>query len=159
MCADRGPACAGDEHEAKRGVNDPMTRLAGIVLAGGSARHLSGVDKPALRIGGISLLRRAVDVLTRAQPVVVVGPKREGFSDDLWTREDQPGTGPVAALAAGVERLGDEPFDLVVVLAGDLAAITPSTVDRLVATMGTAEGADGAVLTDADGRRQWLIGV
>jgi hypothetical protein len=41
------------------------------------------VDKPALRIGGISLLRRAVDVLTRAQPVVVVGPKREGFSDVL----------------------------------------------------------------------------
>jgi molybdopterin-guanine dinucleotide biosynthesis protein A len=123
------------------------------------------VDKPALRIGGISLLRRAVDALARARPVVVVGREREGFPDVLWTREDEPGAGPVAALAAGLERLGEEPVKLVVVLAGDLAAVTPSTVDRLVAavstpavsTAGSAGAVDGAVLIDGDGRRQWLL--
>jgi CTP:molybdopterin cytidylyltransferase MocA len=58
------------------------------------------------------------------------------------------------------ERLGEEPAKLVVVLAGGLAAITPSTVDRLVAAVSTAGSVgtvDGAVLIDDDGHRQWLL--
>ncbi|WP_370937252.1 molybdenum cofactor guanylyltransferase [Amycolatopsis sp. cg13] len=126
-------------------------RFAGIVLAGGAARRLSGVDKPELRVGGISLLGRAVEALAGAEPVVVCGPRRPGY-DVVWTREAVPGAGPVAALAAGLEAAGDA--EIVVLLAADLPGIRRSTVDRLRSTVGTA---DGAVLVDAAGERQWLV--
>lgn len=131
-----------------------MDTLAGIVLAGGAARRLSGVDKPMLEVGGKPLLRHAIDALAAADPVVVVGPERAGVPGVRWAREQPPGSGPVAALAAGLAALG-EPA-LVAVLAGDLAAVRKSTVDRLCAALGAA---DGAVLVDAQGRRQWLLGV
>ncbi|WP_134668431.1 MULTISPECIES: molybdenum cofactor guanylyltransferase [unclassified Amycolatopsis] len=126
-------------------------RFAGIVLAGGSARRLSGVDKPELRVGGISLLGRAVEALSGADPVVVCGPQRPGYDTVVWTREAVPGAGPVAALAAGLEAVD---ADIVVLLAADLPGIRRSTVDRLRSTVVSA---DGAVLVDAAGERQWLV--
>ncbi|MBK1782902.1 molybdenum cofactor guanylyltransferase [Prauserella cavernicola] len=132
--------------------------LAGVVLAGGAARRLGGVDKPMLEVGGMPLLLRVVAALHEADPVVVVGPRREGVPGVLWTREEPAGSGPVAALAAGlslVER--DAERDVVAVLAADLAAVTSRTVGRLRSALG--EHADGAVLVDDEGRRQWLLGV
>ncbi|MET8846181.1 NTP transferase domain-containing protein [Amycolatopsis sp. NPDC004625] len=128
-------------------------RYAGIVVAGGSARRLSGVDKPALSVGGKPLLARAVHALEGAERVIVVGPRRPGF-DVVWTREPVPGTGPVAALAAGLVFVPDD-VESVVVLAADLPGVRRSTVDRLVAGIGDG---DGAVLVDAVGKRQWLLG-
>ena len=128
-------------------------RHVGIVLAGGSARRLSGVDKPVLSVGGKPLLARAVHALSGAERVVVVGPRRPGF-DVVWTREPVPGTGPVAALAAGLAFV-PEHVEVVTVLAADLPGVRRSTVDRLLAALGDAEG---AVLVDATGARQWLLG-
>jgi molybdopterin-guanine dinucleotide biosynthesis protein A/DNA-binding MarR family transcriptional regulator len=130
------------------------TTYSGIVLAGGSARRLSGVDKPALRVGGVSLLRRAVDALRGGEPVVVVGPERDGYPGVVWTREAERGAGPVAALAAGLAALGPDAGAVVVVLAADLIGVRRSTVDRLAASV----RGDGAVLLDAEGKRQWLLG-
>lgn len=128
-------------------------RYAGIVLAGGSARRLSGVDKPALPVGGKPLLARAIHALGGAERVIAVGPRRPGF-DVVWTREPVPGTGPVAALAAGLAFVPDD-VEAVAVLAADLPGVRRSTVDRLVAAIGDG---DGAVLVDAAGARQWLLG-
>ncbi|HEY3464303.1 MAG TPA: NTP transferase domain-containing protein [Amycolatopsis sp.] len=128
-------------------------RYAGIVVAGGAASRLSGVDKPALSVGGKPLLARAIHALDGAERVVAVGPRRPGF-DVVWTREPVPGTGPVAALAAGLVFVPDD-VELVAVLAADLPGVRRSTVDKLVAAVGDA---DGAVLVDADGARQWLLG-
>lgn len=128
-------------------------RYAGIVVAGGSARRLSGVDKPALSVGGKPLLARAIHALDGAERVIAVGPRRPGF-DVVWTREPVPGTGPVAALAAGLVFVPDD-VEAVVLLAADLPGVRRSTVDRLVAAIGPG---DGAVLVDAAGERQWLLG-
>ncbi|MEV4050543.1 NTP transferase domain-containing protein [Amycolatopsis sp. NPDC049688] len=128
-------------------------RYAGIVVAGGSARRLSGVDKPALSVGGKPLLARAIHALEGAERVIAVGPRRPGF-DVVWTREPVPGTGPVAALAAGLVFVPED-IETVVVLAADLPGVRRSTVDRLVAALGDG---DGAVLVDAAGKRQWLLG-
>lgn len=111
------------------------------------------MDKPLLDIDGVSLLRRVVDALAGAEPVVVVGPERPGMPDVLWTREQPPGGGPVAALAAGLAVVPRD-ADVVVTLAGDLTGVRKSTVDKLVGALGTA---DGTVLTDGEGRPQWLI--
>lgn len=132
--------------------------MHGIVLAGGAARRLSGVDKPMLDVGGDPLLMRSVAALADAESVVVVGPERPGVRGVDWVREDPPLSGPVAALAAGLARLSEAgtPREHIAVLAGDLVGVTVGTLARLRAAVGAA---DGAVLVDESGRRQWLLGV
>lgn len=123
-----------------------------IVVAGGRARRLDGVDKPALRIGDSSLLERVVTAVDAAANVVVVGPSRELPRAVIWCREEPPGGGPVAAIAAGFVRTSAE---VVVVLAADLPAIAPA-VPVLVAAVG--DGADAALLVDGGGRVNHLAG-
>jgi molybdopterin-guanine dinucleotide biosynthesis protein A len=124
-----------------------------VVLAGGAARRLGGVDKPMLRVAGSALLHRAVAALDGADPIVVVGPRRPGLAGVRWVREEPPNSGPVAALATGLAVLDTE---LVAVLAADLPGVSAATVARLRAGLGDAPG---AVLIDSDGHRQWLIAV
>lgn len=129
--------------------------FAAIVLAGGRARRLGGADKPMVEVGGRALLNRVLAAVAAADPVIAVGPERGLFPGVVWTREQPPGGGPVAALAAGLA-LVPAAATVVVVLAGDLVGVTEQTVRRLLGALGER---DGAVLVDADGSRQWLLGV
>jgi molybdopterin-guanine dinucleotide biosynthesis protein A len=125
---------------------------AAIVLAGGSGRRLGGVDKAGVVVGGRTLLDHVLAAVDGAAPVVVVGPR--GAADHVvWTREEPPGGGPVAGLAAGLAVVPDG-VEFVAVLAVDQPGVTKSTVDRLSAAVGET----GAVLVD-DGHLQWLAGV
>lgn len=127
-----------------------------IVLAGGRATRLGGVDKPALDVGAVTLLDRAVAAVAGAGRVVVVGPRRPVAGEVVWCREEPAGGGPAAAIAAGLEHTGAE---VVVVLAADLPWVAPA-VPRLLAAVGTEPagdlGVDVAVLVDAEGRRSYL---
>ncbi|WP_344653354.1 molybdenum cofactor guanylyltransferase [Cryptosporangium japonicum] len=125
-----------------------------MVLAGGRATRLGGVHKPGLLIGGVPLLDRVLAAVPDARPRVVVGPEQPVPGDVLVVRENPPGGGPVAALAAGLTALGD--VDWVALLAGDLPFLT---VDALTLLRGAALEAHGAVLVDASGRDQFLAGV
>lgn len=127
-----------------------MRRYDAVVLAGGGARRLGGVDKPGLEVGGVRLLDRVLVALTDAAQVVVVGPARPTVRPVVWAREDPPGGGPAAALAAGLALVA---APAVVVLAADLPFLDAATVALL---RSAAEGHDGAVLVDADGRDQVL---
>ena len=120
-----------------------------IVLAGGSARRLGGVDKPAVEIDGVPLLDRVLAASADAASVVVVGPPRPTAVPVQWTRESPVGGGPVPALAAGLS-FGSS--DFVVVLAADLPFLDPAAVRELLA----AVESDAAVYTDADGKDQLL---
>jgi molybdopterin-guanine dinucleotide biosynthesis protein A len=122
-----------------------------VVLAGGSARRLGGVDKAGLVVDGRSLLDRVLAAVADARRVVVVGPERTTELPVVWCREDPPGGGPVAALAAGLAHVTT---DRVVLLSGDLPFLTAAAVGQLV----DAATADGAVAVDADGRDQLLVG-
>jgi molybdopterin-guanine dinucleotide biosynthesis protein A len=133
----------------KRDGSEPAAFDA-VVLAGGGARRLGGTDKPALEIGGVSLLDRVLTACTEAAATVCVGPPRPVLRPVRWAREDPPGGGPVAALAAGLARAG---AGRVLVLAADLPFLDAALVRTLVRAAATA---DGAVLADADGREQWL---
>ena len=125
----------------------------GIILAGGRARRLGGVDKALIEIGGRTLLETALAAAAGARSTVVVGPERPGFEAVSWLLEDPPGSGPVNSLLAGL-RLGSAP--LVAVLAADLPFVTGAAVDRLAAAVGDA---DGAIAVDASGRDQYLLAV
>ncbi|MCE6998865.1 molybdenum cofactor guanylyltransferase [Saccharothrix sp. S26] len=122
-----------------------------VVLAGGRGSRLGGVDKASVVVGGRTLLDHVLDAVSHARRTVVVGPRKDDVPGVTWTREDPPGGGPVAGVAAGLAHVGT---DLVVVLAVDQPGVTRSTVDRLLAAVGDT----GAVLVDDEGRSQWLIG-
>lgn len=132
----------------------PVRSYDGIVLAGGGSTRL-GRDKTRVDVAGRVALDRVLAALSGAGEVVVVGPRRPVHAPGAalrWTREDPPGGGPAAGAAAAVV-LVRRPW--VVVLAGDLPLVGIATVDRLLD--GADEDAyDGAVLVDADGRRQHL---
>lgn len=128
-------------------------RIDAVVLAGGRARRLGGADKALIEIGGQILLDRVLGALTDAGRIVVVGPRRITPSDTVWVEEHPPGAGPVHALAAGLERVGAE---LVAVVAVDLPFVSRGAIRRLA---GAAHGRDGALVIDADGRDQMMLGV
>ncbi|MGK5641018.1 NTP transferase domain-containing protein [Streptomyces sp. URMC 126] len=123
-----------------------------VVLAGGAARRLGGADKPAVRVGGRSLLDRVLGACAGARATVVVGPRRPTVRPVTWAREQPPGGGPLAALAAGLRHTLAE---VVLVLSADLPFLDAGTLRAL--REAALDGGEGAVLTDADGRDQPLV--
>ncbi len=132
--------------------------MAAVVLAGGSARRLGGVNKPLLTVEGTALLVRVLSAVPQARPAIVVGPPvlRSVLPGDVHlVQEDPPGGGPVAAIRAGIDLVPPDVAE-VAVLAGDLPFVTASVVSRLRIAL---DHGDVALLTDPDGRRQYLLGV
>lgn len=131
--------------------------VGGVVLTGGSAVRLDGADKAGIEVAGHTLLERALAALATLPEIVVVGPEVPTSRPVTFRREDPPGGGPAAALLAGLAGFPRRP-DVVVALAVDMPMVTGATVDRLLAALGGPEAGtpDGAVLVDADGRRQPL---
>ncbi|MFD4373614.1 DUF6457 domain-containing protein [Streptomyces sp. NPDC058486] len=148
-----------------------------VVLAGGAARRLGGVDKPGVRVGGRALLDRVLAACAGAHRTVVVGDPRPTVRPVRWTREERIGTGPVAALDAGAAalRVSDaetaalrssdaETADLpdpevLLVLSADLPFLGEPTVLRLLAALDADPEAGAALLTDEGGRDQPLVAV
>lgn len=137
-------------------------RLAAIVLAGGQARRLGGVDKPGIRLGQRSLVGAVIAAAWQAgaSRVVVVGPERPELVDEMagaweagleFTCELPAGAGPVPALRTGLDLI-TEPWLLL--LAADLPFLTAAALRDLV---GAASPVGGAVVTDEQGRPQWLV--
>ncbi|HCT75641.1 MAG TPA: hypothetical protein DGG94_16185 [Micromonosporaceae bacterium] len=121
-----------------------------MVLAGGSAKRMGGVLKPLLTVGGVPMLHRVLGAVADADPIVVVGPSDldSQLSGALRTREEPPGGGPVAAIAAGMKLCGEA--ERIAVVAGDLPFLTAEALAEL-------RGGGCAVYLDDDGRRQPMV--
>ena len=134
-----------------------MTTFGAVVLAGGTGSRLGGVDKGALRpegAGAPSLLESVVGALPDGTHCVVVGDRAPGAPAEIvWAREDPPGSGPLAGLAAGVAAL-DTAVDVVVTLACDLPDLDTGSIAALLDALGDHEVALG---TDSGGREQYLL--
>ncbi|WP_436314903.1 NTP transferase domain-containing protein [Streptomyces bauhiniae] len=124
-----------------------------VVLAGGGARRLGGADKPGVQVGGRALLDRVLAACADAAITVVVADPRATARPVRWAREEPAGGGPVAALDAGLRLTTAE---YAVVLSADLPFLGADTVHRLLAALRDGD-ADGAMLTDDDGRDQPLV--
>jgi len=126
-----------------------------LVLAGGAgtrfARERPGADKLLAPLAGSGPLALLLAGLA-ARPVVVVGPPRALPAGVRQVREDPPGGGPLAGVAAGLALVTT---DVVVLLGGDQPFAAPA-VPRLAAAL-LAGDADAAVGVDAHGRRQPLL--
>lgn len=124
--------------------------LGAVILAGGTAARMGGVDKASIELHGRTLLSWALDAVVDAGEVVVLGDWVPTERPVTFTREDPAGGGPAAGLLAGLDAFARAPRQ-VAVLAVDMPLVTMRTFARLRAA---AEGHDGAVLCGRDGRRQ-----
>ncbi|WBB71022.1 NTP transferase domain-containing protein [Micromonospora sp. WMMD812] len=144
------------------GYRGRVGTYAAVVLAGGAARRMGGVDKPALPVGGRPMRDRVLAAVDDAAPRILVGPADEVPPGVRVTREEPPGGGPVAAAAAGLALL-DPGATVVALLAGDLPLLTAGAMGvlrRELARPGADQSVcDGVCYVDSGGRRQTLCGV
>ena len=138
-------------------VAGPAARddLTVVVLAGGGSRRF-GSDKLAAPLGGSTVLEAVVASLPTSWPVVVVGPERECGRPVTWAREDPPGGGPLAGVAAGMALVATP---LVAVVAGDMpyaGAALPALADVLRTA---PPEVDAVVARDAGGWPNPLLAV
>ncbi|HET8594724.1 MAG TPA: NTP transferase domain-containing protein [Intrasporangium sp.] len=144
-----------------------MESLGVIVLTGGGSSRM-GRHKPALDVGGRPIIARILDACA-GLPLVVVGDGAAVPSDVRVVREDPPGGGPVAGVAAGFAALigpyaaqpapGAPLLERVAVLAGDLPFVTRAALVRLNEALEADPSAELALAVDAEQRVNWLCGV
>lgn len=127
---------------------------AAVILTGGTAARMDGVDKASLEYAGRSLLEHALAAVSAAVEVIVAGESVPTSRPVTFVREEPPMGGPAAGLLAGRDATAARPRFLAV-LAVDMPRVNAATFERLLAA---AAGRDGAFLADHDGRRQ-LVGV
>jgi len=128
-----------------------MPEWNAIVLAGGRASRLGGIDKPALVFEGSTLLERAVSAVSAASSTVVVG----GRSDVV---ESPRFAGPAAATIAGLDALDRPRARFTAVVAADLPFIG-AAIPLLLAALDASPFAGGVIAVDDDGRRQPLLAI
>jgi len=141
-----------------------------VILAGGAGERLGGVSKADLLLGGRRLLDHILDDLAAGRAgvplgrVVVVAPDSVAVPAGVSrTLEDPPGGGPAAGICAGLELLGDGA--LVAVLTCDAPRSARALPALLVAVAGGSGGSgggagvDGAVVRNAAGYDQYLLGI
>ncbi len=132
---------------------------AAILVAGGRATRMGGVDKPLVEVRGRSLLQRTMDAVDGCETIVIVGPSSvvTGDVEPVWVREDPPFAGPAAAVVAGLGAITDAEWTFVLAcdlpFADQAVAVLAASVELLPADT------DGVCLADASGRPQWLTGV
>jgi molybdopterin-guanine dinucleotide biosynthesis protein A len=128
------------------------TDVTAVVLCGG-AGHRFGGDKTQALAAGVPLLDHVLVALPAEWPLVCVGPARPTAREVTWCREEPPGGGPVAALAAG---LAHATTTTAVVLGGDMPH-SGSAATALAAALEAQPEVDAVVGTDDEGRRQPLL--
>lgn len=138
-----------------------MPKFNAIIIAGGRATRLGGIDKTALLYNGRTLLQCALDAVRNASQVAVVGfgielAPAQGLSQ---TAENPPWGGPAAALAAGVHNLRLSSVDTTVVIAADLPRVAEAVPLLLDALDALDDEYDGVVAVDSTGQRQHLLAV
>lgn len=134
-------------------VDPGLSAFSAVILAGGRAARLDGVDKASVEIGGRTLLAHAIDALIDAAEVVVVGEPVPTERPVTFTLESPRYGGPVAALLTGRDALlRATPY--LAVLAVDMPRVDARTFRRLLEAV---PGHDGAALVDPDGRRQLAL--
>jgi molybdopterin-guanine dinucleotide biosynthesis protein A len=127
--------------------------VTALVLAGGSSRRF-GSDKLSALLHGTSVLDHLLTSLPQAWPVIVVGARRETARPVQWAREDPPGGGPLAGVAAGVALV---PTEIVAVVAGDMPYAGPPLAELVTALRNQPPDVAGVVAIDDGGDANPLL--
>lgn len=101
--------------------------VSALILAGGKATRMGGVDKRELVVDGRTIFERQLEAL-RGLPVLVSSPREiPGFHT---VRDAVENGGPLAGIAAG---LAAARTPWLLVLAGDMPYLTAEFIARLIA--------------------------
>lgn len=118
-----------------------MSRIAAVILAGGKGERLGGVNKALIEIGGMTLLRHALAVTAECElRLVAVGPRDWAGGGEIEHVLDLATDygGPLAGVAAAIDRLAGSPPDLLFSLAVDTPFFPPDFVARALPLIATA---------------------
>jgi molybdopterin-guanine dinucleotide biosynthesis protein A len=126
-----------------------------IVLAGGTAQRLGGIDKASLEVSGRTLLDHLIGTLPDTVPIVVAGPRRPTVRPVTYRVEDPAGSGPVAAIAAALAAISTPHVAVVAVDIPWSGPVVLRLMDEL-SDAGDAGDAEAIIPIDAQGRRQLL---
>lgn len=119
--------------------------VTALILAGGKATRLGGVDKRELVVEGRTIFERQCEVLAPRAAEILVSSAREvpGYRTVI---DAVPGAGPLGGIAAGLAAAAT-PWLLVV--AGDMPYVSGAVIDLMI----EAAGGGGAGELDAVGIR------
>ncbi|MDX1755193.1 MAG: molybdenum cofactor guanylyltransferase MobA [Marinobacter sp.] len=137
--------------------------IAGLLLAGGEARRMGGVDKGRQPWRGRPMAAWVVDALTPVVERVLISTGRsEPFYRTLAFQlvADPPefaGQGPLAGLLAGLRAAAAEGCQAVVVCPCDTPGVTVGLFETLLAAY--REAPHHPVIAECDGRSHPLHGV
>ena len=135
-------------------VSPADTTLVAVVLAGGQSRRF-GADKLDADLGDGSLLEHALAGLPADTDLIIVGPPRAVHRPARFVREEPAGTGPTAAMIAGLSAALDPAPGAIVVLPGDAPAAGAAAM-VLLAVLRADPEASIVMATDGAGREQPL---
>jgi molybdopterin-guanine dinucleotide biosynthesis protein A len=150
------PAGLAETEQALRVVRERLA-FDVIVLAGGQGVRLGGQAlgaKAMIPLAGWPLADHVLLAAAGATHRIQVGPRRTALAAPSFSTERPPGSGPVAAIAAGLSAVR---LPVVAVLAGDLPFIAGA-----LAGLRRAVGVDShpvALLVDTTGRPNHLAAV
>jgi molybdenum cofactor cytidylyltransferase len=136
----------------------PAGQIAAVILAAGQSSRM-GCNKLVLEIDGKPMLRHVAEaaIASRACRVVavlgkleIVAPALDGLDIALVENPDFH-TGMSSSIRAGIAALPDTIAGALILL-GDMPAISPPVIDRVIARFGAADAPAICVAT-YDGRR------
>lgn len=141
-------------------TGEALAPVVSVILAGGRAERLGGIDKTRLHVGADTVLQRVLDAAPAGERIVV-GPDAENDptpaqSRARFVREDPPGGGPLAAVERAVQDLAAHPpTTTVLLLGGDMPFLDVATLRPLQ----ERSAKDGRIhaLRDESGRTQYLV--
>lgn len=129
----------------------PAADWSVIVLAGGRATRLGGIDKSRLALPGGSSLGVLLAGLPDDARVVVAGPEQATSRPVTFVAEEVPFGGPVAGIAAGLPHIHTPHVVVLAVDAPWSVRLIPTLLEEM-----SRSGDDVVVPVTGDGRRQLL---
>jgi len=103
--------------------------VTALILAGGRATRLGGIDKHALVVDGLSIFDRQCNVLLPRVADIIVSAQ-SSIPGHRTVADRIAGAGPLAGIAAGV---AEARTPWLLVIAGDMPYISAALIDRLLA--------------------------
>jgi molybdopterin-guanine dinucleotide biosynthesis protein A len=131
----------------------PRDAITGLVLAGGLARRMGGLDKGLVELAGRPMIEHVLDALHPQVGSLLINANRNidryaAYGHPVVSDTLQGFMGPLAGVLAALQRLATE---FLVTVPCDAPLVAPDLVGRLWAAC-VANDADVVVATD--GRRQ-----
>ena len=125
----------------------PVVRPIALILAGGRATRLGGVDKALLPLGGRSLIDHLLALLAPQAGAIAISangdPARYAHLECPILADELTGRGPLGGVLRGLDWAASLGSDTLLTVPGDTPFIPPDLAIRLGAAPAWAESATG----------------